>query len=213
MNDKIESRNTSIEGRGLFAKRDIKKDELIAVFTGKTISTDEANKIYSTGYDYMLQINQDQFILLDSDLKFANHSCSPNCAFLESAKLYAVKDICMGDEITFDYSLNEDTPFEINCLCGNSSCRGKIGPYQDLPKDFKLTSRSTTTPYLKRKRVYIEQDKGVSFIKIESFKELIDISKVAYYEVSQKKINRLIGDTDEFIVKFYDKDNNLIKPY
>ncbi len=60
--------------------------------------------------------------------RYVNHHCDPSCYIDQTRELMiALIDINIGDEITFDYSLNESTiaaPFE--CSCGASHCKGVI---------------------------------------------------------------------------------------
>lgn len=148
--EKAIAKDSLTEGTGLFASHNIKKGEPIITFKGPTITADEANHLYIEGFDYMLQVEKNKFILLtDSIARFVNHSCEPNSFFLEAGTLFAARDIKKGEEITFDYSLNEDTPFQMNCLCGAKTCRKSIGPYRGLSVDFKKKNLDRTTPYLK----------------------------------------------------------------
>tara|TARA_R110000824_G_scaffold130856_3_gene292777 strand:- start:396 stop:809 length:414 start_codon:yes stop_codon:yes gene_type:complete len=51
--------------------------------------------------------------------KYINHSCSPTCR-IEEMSVISIVDLKEGDELTFDYSENEDeiaSPFECRC-CG-----------------------------------------------------------------------------------------------
>jgi hypothetical protein len=60
--------------------------------------------------------------------RYVNHHCDPNCYIDKNRELMiARKDIHIGDEITFDYSINESAiaaPFE--CKCGAMNCKGSI---------------------------------------------------------------------------------------
>ena len=54
-----------------------------------------------------------------------NHSCSPSC-LIQDLFVIALRDIKVGEEITFDYNKNEKrlaSPFKCNC-CGKM-IRGK----------------------------------------------------------------------------------------
>ena len=61
----------------------------------------------------------DKMHVEDSIGAFINHDCSPSCKVV-GTKVIAVTDMNVGDEITFDYSQNEDemaSPFVCRC-CG-----------------------------------------------------------------------------------------------
>lgn len=89
-----------VSGYGIKALENIKSNELIIKFEGTIIPKTEADQLYQKGFDYMLQIAPEQFLLLEEDSKYVNHSCSPNSAFLyQSAELVALRDIKQGEEI------------------------------------------------------------------------------------------------------------------
>lgn len=62
--------------------------------------------------------------------RFANHSCDPNCEVQRwdvargrmSLGLFALRDVKVGEEITYDYQFA--TTEETECLCGAATCRG-----------------------------------------------------------------------------------------
>ena len=81
--------------------------------------------------DYDLQIDDDHFFgatdsseLEDSD--FINHSCSPNSGIKGSLQIVAMRDIELGEEITFDYAMAQSVDFEMPCACGSPHCRKLI---------------------------------------------------------------------------------------
>ena len=73
---------------------------------------------------------------------FMNHSCEPNTydrwnllvqAKLNTADTLAIRDISEGEELTYDYNMEQydyRSPFE--CECGAKSCRGFIRGFSGL---------------------------------------------------------------------------------
>ena len=128
---KVEGRNSASDGKGLFAKQHISKDELLIDFSsgpGKFISLKEADVLYDNGYDYMIQVDDDLFFaaMNDEDLEdedFINHSCEPNCGIRDSLQVVARRDIQPGEEITFDYAMTESSDYSMACKCGREYCR------------------------------------------------------------------------------------------
>jgi hypothetical protein len=55
-----------------------------------------------------------------------NHSCEPNLGIQGQIVYVALRDIKRGEELTFDYAMNGDEPYEMKCRCGKKSCRGTI---------------------------------------------------------------------------------------
>jgi len=84
-------------------------------------------------YDTLQCGKADEHLLLDSDLRYANHSCAPNTVWDMSTvdmsrwHVRAIKRIPEGDSITFFYPSTEwemDQPFK--CSCGAQDCFGEI---------------------------------------------------------------------------------------
>jgi len=139
----FEIRRSSIQGRGAFATRAIRKGARIAEYTGERIDQDEADRRYDDG---KMQRHHTFLFALDggmtidgaadgNDSRFINHSCDPNCAaYEEKGRIFieALESIQPGDELAYDYSYarTEDTTAEdeelYRCKCGAASCRGSI---------------------------------------------------------------------------------------
>lgn len=60
----------------------------------------------------------------DLPLQHINHSCSANVAFGRNRRLYALRNIAAGEEITLDYSTTETDPkWSMACSCQSANCR------------------------------------------------------------------------------------------
>lgn len=69
-----------------------------------------------------------------------------------TANLFAIRDIPMGQEITFDYStVMAEDGWAMPCLCGRPSCRGVIRTGQHLPPELKDKYRrlGVLAPYIR----------------------------------------------------------------
>ena len=93
--NKIYVKNSKHHGKGLFAKEDIKKNELIGEFKGKLTKKDGM---------HVLWINDDNGIKVKNILKYANHDWKNPNAKVNETFLYAKKHIKKGEEILWDYS-------------------------------------------------------------------------------------------------------------
>jgi len=93
-------------GKGLFAARRFKVGERIVEYTGRRISTAEADKLSSR---YLFEIDKDWTIDAAGEeniARYINHSCDPNAeSDVIDGHIYisALKEIKKGEEITFDY--------------------------------------------------------------------------------------------------------------
>ena len=134
MNPKLEVRKTEERGDGVFAQKNIKKDELMAVFGGYVLTLEEENKLTEGLTDTGVQIH-DNFVLTSKESKedsdYFNHSCNPNVGFKGQIFLVAMRDIEPNEEVAFDYAMvlygnNESDEYGFKCLCGSKNCRGHI---------------------------------------------------------------------------------------
>ncbi len=123
----------SKHGKGIFAKRDIKKLEHILTFSGKIISFQEARN--PSIERYVIQIGKDKYLAFHGEADdFINHSCDPNAGLKDNVNLIAIKNIGVNEEIVFDYStcMDEDcSTMKFNC--GSKNCRGIIKDFKYLP--------------------------------------------------------------------------------
>ena len=55
-----------------------------------------------------------------------NHSCEPNMGLQGQIVFVALRDIEVDEELTFDYAMTDDEPYEMKCNCGSGNCRGMI---------------------------------------------------------------------------------------
>jgi hypothetical protein len=40
-----------------------------------------------------------------------------------------MRDIAIGEELTIDYAMTDDEPYEMRCRCGSKGCRGLIAGF------------------------------------------------------------------------------------
>ncbi len=137
--NKFEIRETKGKGKGAFAVCDIKAGEKITEFTGDVVDRKTIHERILNGeerIDDPLQIGDDEFMDIDNEAYFFNHSCEPNAGIRGIADLVAIKDIKTGDEITFDYSTTVGTNinnWQMQCLCGTPNCRKIIANVSSIP--------------------------------------------------------------------------------
>jgi uncharacterized protein len=128
---------TSNTGRGVFATADIARGILLILFTGPLLRYEQ-----TTPQTLALQIGPDLYVGESGGMDdCVNHSCDPNAGLVISGtdvRLYALRDIAVGEQITFDYSTTMDEDdFEFDCLCGSPTCRGRIRDFKHLPAELK----------------------------------------------------------------------------
>jgi uncharacterized protein len=97
-------------GLGLFATEPIEKGRLIAEYTGRMLTTEQAEKCEAKNAKYLYEINSRWTIdgkARRNLARYANHSCRPNAESDTTRDrrviIRAIKNIKPGDEITYDY--------------------------------------------------------------------------------------------------------------
>ena len=124
-----------IAGHGLFAGQDIKKGTKIIQYIGEKILREESERRLAAGSVYIFGLNERYAIdghTPKNTARYSNHSCDPNChteQFGNTIWIVAIKDIRVGEELTYNYGYEvTDEPPE-PCHCGAKSCYGSIlGP-------------------------------------------------------------------------------------
>jgi SET domain-containing protein len=137
--------DSSIHGKGLFARRRIRKGEVVAikgghVYDARTLA--RAKRRIAASY---IQIADGFFIgaLTAAEVPrnkvFINHSCEPNLGIRGQIVYVALRDIAAGEEVTYDWAMEENVATRTRCRCGARRCRGV------------LTGRDWTIPRLQRR--------------------------------------------------------------
>ncbi len=133
-----EIRQSNIGGRGLFAAKQIKKDDLVIVWGGIYIDANGVKEAKRNG-KLVMQWDDNLFSVEDRGEDsgyFVNHSCEPNLWMKGAYALVAMRDIEKGEEVTADYAIweaDESYVSKWDCDCGSLNCRKKI-----TGKDWRL---------------------------------------------------------------------------
>ena len=132
-------RTSRIDGKGVAAGEDIKKNDVIQHVKGEAKFFAIRNKKDSLSNPNWIGIGKNKWIDPDYPNQYLNHSCNPNSGIKGKVTMIALQDIKEGEEITIDYSIIEgDDLWEMKCTCGEKSCRGIIRSVRYIPeKQFK----------------------------------------------------------------------------
>ena len=140
----VEVRKSSIQGRGVFARRAIEEEEQIIEYLGERISHEEATSRYddeSVRRHHTFLFTVDDDVCVDgsrggNEARFINHSCDPNAyALIQKKRIFirALRAIAPGEEILYDYWYSTDPDYTEEdlrrlypCRCGAESCRGTL---------------------------------------------------------------------------------------
>jgi SET domain-containing protein len=114
-------RKSEIEGRGVFAGKDIQKGEIVIRWNCKELTSEEAKILPETEKKYLTFVDKKYYLMLPP-ARYVNHSCNPN-TFVKDFCDVAKRNIQNGEEITTDYSATMDTTESMNCKCNSHNCR------------------------------------------------------------------------------------------
>ncbi len=109
-------------GCGLFATQNIAKDDYVVEYTGVRIPTSIADTLKTR---YLFDLEDGWTIdgsVRSNKARWMNHSCDPNCVsdLCEGrVMLFALRDIEIGEELTFDYGEEYVKDFiePVGCKC------------------------------------------------------------------------------------------------
>ena len=145
-------RNSSIHGRGVFARRTIRKGSRIIEYRGQRISLDEAERRPDSDpsnsyHTSLFELHDGRVIdagVRGNAARWINHSCAPNCVPIEDddSRVYieAKRTIRAGEELSYDYQLSVEGRMSARmkagyaCRCGAPRCRGTMLEKKKNPK-------------------------------------------------------------------------------
>jgi SET domain-containing protein len=144
---KTEVLESKIHGRGLFAKANIAKGEIVAVKGGQIVGRKTLRREITPRLGPVeIQIDEDLFIApvtadeRELSMLYLNHSCDPNIGLRGQITFVAVRDIRAGEELTHDWAMTDDDDYSVECHCGASTCRktltGKDWQRPELQKKY-----------------------------------------------------------------------------
>jgi SET domain-containing protein len=137
-------RRSRIQGRGVYASREIGEGERIIEYTGRRISNAEAdarNDDEAKRRHHTFLFAVDDEVVIDAshggnESRFINHSCDPNCESVTirgRVYIHALRDIPAGEELVYDYWYVTDSDYTLDelrriypCRCRGPSCRGTL---------------------------------------------------------------------------------------
>jgi uncharacterized protein len=142
---KTRVRPSPIHGHGLFAVRPIRRGEVVAVKGGHILDRRALQRSPARAAVSYIQIGDDLYIgaatprEVPANKLFINHSCQPNVGLRGEITFVALRDVATGEELTYDWAMEENRRDRMRCTCHARSCR-KI-----------LTGRDWTIPALQRR--------------------------------------------------------------
>lgn len=163
--------NKAGDGYGVFADKDIKKNEVLFVMGGYILSIEDENKLKGIVADKPIEISENFSIgpRKPSDIAkmpqhYVNHSCNPNAGFDGQIFMVSMKKIQKGQEILYDYAMimhpnaKSNSYFSFDCLCGSKNCRRIVGEKDWMNQKLQKKYKGYFQYYL-QKKISISQGK------------------------------------------------------
>lgn len=142
-NTKAEIKETQKYGKAVFARDKIFKGEVIGAFHGEIYEAPRAMllpdepPLHAGRHAVQFEKYKWQDGKVDGIARCIAHSCEPNCGIKNLFEVTAMRDIEVGEEITWDYAMTEDSDFRMECKCDAPSCRGVVGAYSMLSSEIR----------------------------------------------------------------------------
>ena len=138
---------SKIHGKGVIAKKALKRGETAFIIKGKLVKVLVHNKNEALNGPDWVGVDKNMWIDPFVPSRYLNHSCNPSCGIKGRVTVVALRKIKQGEEITVDYSTIEAEPlWYMKCNCGSKNCREKIRSVQSLP----IKTYKKYLPYVSR---------------------------------------------------------------
>ena len=151
---KAQMRVTPGKGSGSFAISKISKGEMVASFGGNVISQSELARYSDDRVSRSLQLNSDTYLLsgnIPEPGDMINHSCEPNSGIAGTSSVQALREIEIGEELSFDYAMSDSSQYdEFNCACGKDKCRAKITGMDWQKRDLQAKYYNYFSAYIEK---------------------------------------------------------------
>lgn len=155
LSPKVEIRSSKLNGMGMFAKKGIKKGEVVFIKGGHILTRKQV--FSSSVINSYLPIDDNYLIGATSKEEealiklYINHSCNPNCGVRGEITFVAMIDIAKDTELAIDYCMVDNEDYVIDCKCGNPDCRKKIRGFDWEQKKLQQKYKGYFAQYLQDK--------------------------------------------------------------
>ena len=135
--------HSAVHGKGVFARRAIRKGARIIEYTGERILWEKAQRLAphdptNPYHTFFFALDDGMVINAGSggnESRWINHSCEPNCEprdYRGGIYIYALRNLKKGEELFYDYNLEpagrrtKKLERLFACHCGAAHCRGTM---------------------------------------------------------------------------------------
>jgi SET domain-containing protein len=150
-----EARPVGGKGWGSFAVEPIPVGTVVAGFGGWCVTHETLSTFSHDRQGRSIQIAEDLYLVSGDTPEpgdMLNHSCEPSCGLVGASVLIAMRDIEVGEELTFDYATCDSSDYdEFECLCGEPTCRGVVTGLDWTKPELQEKYAGWFSPYLARR--------------------------------------------------------------
>ncbi len=163
---KTEVKDSSIHGKGLFAKQAIASGEIVAVKGGYVLTKQKWETLEGQLGSTEIQITEDLFLAPDGQdqregcMLYINHSCDPNIAIQGQIVFVAMRDIAPGEELTHDWATTDDLDYVVECHCGSPNCRQTVTGKDWMKKELQEKYKGLFCWFIQRKIDALSSNNG-----------------------------------------------------
>ncbi len=121
-------------GKCVVANTKLDSDTIVQKYKGNIVIWEQVpiNEIC-----YAILIDNRNWMIIESDARYINHSCDPNCIINDNLEVITIRPVFKDEELTVRYNLvhNNENPgswdprWSFKCLCGSKICQGNINKY------------------------------------------------------------------------------------
>jgi SET domain-containing protein len=130
----VEFRNSSISGRGVFARRRFEPGDVVVPYAPKQARVDaESPEAVAASESKLTLLSERAFVIIpDTSVPggwLCNHSCRPNADLYSDGqgRIQCTRPIAPGEEVTIFYGwVTENEAGRDPCLCRSANCLGVI---------------------------------------------------------------------------------------
>jgi len=160
LSPKAQARPAGGKGWGSFAIEPIGKGEVVVGFGGFMVTREVLAAMPAERQHRSIQVSEDLYLVTSETPEpgdLVNHSCEPNCGLLGGTLLAAMRDIEVGEELSFDYAMCDASDYdEFTCLCGEPTCRGTVTGSDWRDPVLQAKYHGWFSPYLVRRIAAVE---------------------------------------------------------
>lgn len=142
-------------GWASYAIEPIAAGETVAAFGGECVSRAELERLDEGTAAQIVQIDDDLFLVTPVSRvpgDTVGHSCAPNCGFAAGVLVVAMRDIAVGEQLSFDRAMTAGCDVdEFDCECGATACRHKVTGRDWMLPELQLAYRGYFSPYIAKR--------------------------------------------------------------